>query len=218
MKSSTRTSDIESNPDASKSVSGVKANCGEKTSRCKSATSSPSISLASIMLCRRGHSADLPRDHSARKRADDVQTGRNFERTQKRPAKIADRIEIRFRLRQYQLRFDDFAKMRVESSIRARFAHRRMPIQHRFNFLRKDFAPGHIDDRRLTAREEQIAVPIEASDVTRNKPAIAQNLLARHPRGRVSIQQAGAAHRDFAAAILIRRKNAHLKIGQRLAD
>src|SRR5882672_4199755 len=114
MNSSTRTRDIESNPAPTRSVSLVNSTFGAKTSRRRNPSRSVSICWASIALRHRGDSPNLAGGQSAWQGTDHVQPGRNFEGRQTRAAKIADRLDICFRLVEHEIRFDHFSQVRME--------------------------------------------------------------------------------------------------------
>src|SRR5271166_2934923 len=102
MKTSVRTSDIESKPAATRSVSGVTATSGAKTSRCRKDWSRVSISGIGIMLGGHIRPANLTRGGGAGQGADAVQAHGNFIVGEVRAAKGADGIQVRLGLFQHK--------------------------------------------------------------------------------------------------------------------
>src|ERR1051325_2902196 len=170
------------------------------------------------MLGDGSHSADLPRDHSARQRIYDMQAGWNFERRKMSAAELAHAVEIRFRPAQDQFCFNNLAKMRVQPAISSRLPNGWMAIQYRFNFFRKYFSASDIDDGRFAARQKQKPILVESSNVSGNKPAVAQNLFLRHPGRRVRIEKSRASDGNFTAAFFIRRQNPDIEIRHHFAN
>src|SRR4051812_31386079 len=213
MKSNTRTSDIESKPAATRSVSGVSSTVGAKTSRRTKPSNSASICCASAIRLGNGClSPNLPGDGCARQRTHDAQTRRHFETGQVRAAELAHRVQVGFRVFQNDLCLDHFTEVRMQPAIDARFANVRMTVQNRFDFLGKHFSPGKVDHGGLAPGQKEKAFRVKPPDITGNKPAVFEQPFARQPGRGISIQKSRAAHGDLTTTRLVGIKNLYLEI------
>src|SRR5882672_4873307 len=119
MNSSMRTSDMESKPAATRSVSGLTLTSGANTSRFRKSNNLISISSASIISHDHSRPANLACDGRAWQGADDSEASRDFVGREMIAAKRAHGIEAGLGLVQHNFSFDHFTEVRMRPSVNA---------------------------------------------------------------------------------------------------
>ena len=79
--------------------------------------------------------------------------------------------------------------------------HRRMRVEHRFDFFAEELHAGHVDPRRATSRQVQVAVGVEPALVSSAKAVRFHDARGWCPRIEVGVEKAGTANADLAARL-----------------
>src|SRR5262249_17359006 len=99
---------------------------------------------------------------------------------------------------QHNGRSDILAQASMRHCKSHRLGHRRMLHEDSLHFLRCDFFPTTINDLLKAPRDEQIAISIEISLITRSKPTMRESVLVGRRIVRVTMHDSRTTHDNLA--------------------
>src|SRR5687767_1272 len=158
-----------------------------------------------------------------RGRFDNGEIHRNLVRRQRARAVRPQRVEVRARRQEGDLRPRHLIEVRMWRAEHPGLLDPRELVDALLHFLGEKLEPRDEDDRLLAALKKKRAVLVEAPDVPREKPAVARDLLAKPPGRVVRGEETLAPHADFprrpGRQPLPRvREHGHVVPGYRAAD